>query len=358
MKSRVPSAVLLIDEGTHLLRQVPVGVFLTYYLGSIPFILGLIHFTAEMTLSSLAINRLIFSSLVLSVLFIWMKCWQSIFAKQLYGYLVHEQTSRRPLNYTIRQVLRLVVGHMIHQPWSFIALPVSFILTIPFGWMFAYYQNLTILACLKNEGGENTGKAASELASMWWKQNHGIMGILCLFSLFVFINLIVKGLFLPQLLKTLMGVETSFSQAGSHLLNSTFIFACLGVTYLLVDPLIKAIYLLRCFYGQAQKNGQDLVADIKRFKGLAKAGVLCVLMMLPLSLRAVNESENEQKRIGTTMELGLEERVPLVQEQDLEREIDRVLSQENMNGDFQKWILMRTLQVDSYNQWLMESAGC
>jgi hypothetical protein len=39
----------------------------------------------------------------------------------------------------------------------------------------------------------------------------------------------------------------------------------LGLTYLSLDPIVKAVYVLRCFYGESLKSGHDLKADLKQF---------------------------------------------------------------------------------------------
>ena len=36
------------------------------------------------------------------------------------------------------------------------------------------------------------------------------------------------------------GVETTFTKSGANLLSSTFLAVCLGLTYLCVDPIMKA----------------------------------------------------------------------------------------------------------------------
>src|SRR5207302_1722821 len=47
--------------------------------------------------------------------------------------------------------------------------------------------------------------------------------------------------------------------------NSTFFAAMFGLTYLCADPLLKAIYTLRCFYGESLRSGEDLKAELKPF---------------------------------------------------------------------------------------------
>jgi len=48
------------------------------------------------------------------------------------------------------------------------------------------------------------------------------------------------------------------------ILNTTFWIAMLGMTYLCLDPFIKTVYVLRCFYGSALKSGEDLKKELHR----------------------------------------------------------------------------------------------
>ena len=72
-------ALDLIDEAVHLLRRAPAGLLAVYYVGAMPFVLGLLYFWADMSRSAFAEKHLAASALGLAGLFIWMKCCQSVF---------------------------------------------------------------------------------------------------------------------------------------------------------------------------------------------------------------------------------------------------------------------------------------
>ena len=68
-----------------------------------------------------------------------------------------------------------------------------------------------------------------------------------------------------QLMKSLLGIESIFTLSGLRMIfNSTFLIAMLGVTYLVLDPIIKTVYVLRCFYGSALDSGEDLKAELNQ----------------------------------------------------------------------------------------------
>ena len=70
------SAVDLLEEATHLLRANP-SLLASYYFGSLPFILGLLYFWTDMSTGSDAWRHCSEASWGLTLLFIWMKTWQS-----------------------------------------------------------------------------------------------------------------------------------------------------------------------------------------------------------------------------------------------------------------------------------------
>src|SRR5438045_574221 len=77
------NALELIEEAIHLLRASPPATLASYYLGAVPFVLGLLYFWGDMSRSAFASQRLAEGALVVAVLFVWMKFWQAIFARNL-----------------------------------------------------------------------------------------------------------------------------------------------------------------------------------------------------------------------------------------------------------------------------------
>src|SRR6266849_8204047 len=76
-------ALELIEQALHLLRTAPAITFAIYYLGSLPFMLGLLYFWADMGRSPFAYQHLAGASLGVSVLFLWMKFCHAIFARNM-----------------------------------------------------------------------------------------------------------------------------------------------------------------------------------------------------------------------------------------------------------------------------------
>ena len=74
------SALRVIEEALHLLLNAPGMLLSIYYLGSVPFVLGLLYFWADMSRSAHADEYSAAAALGLAGLFVWMKAWQRLFA--------------------------------------------------------------------------------------------------------------------------------------------------------------------------------------------------------------------------------------------------------------------------------------
>ena len=74
------SALRIIEEALHLLRIAPGMLLSIYYLGSVPFVLGMLYFWADMSRGAHADEYSAAAALGLAGLFVWMKAWQRLFA--------------------------------------------------------------------------------------------------------------------------------------------------------------------------------------------------------------------------------------------------------------------------------------
>src|SRR5258706_3904850 len=99
------SGIDLIEEAVHLLRAASLAALAIYYLGALPFVLALLYFWADMSGSAFANQHLAGAALGVASLFLWMKFWQALFARQLRGLLAGQ--SLPPV--TVSRCLQLFV---------------------------------------------------------------------------------------------------------------------------------------------------------------------------------------------------------------------------------------------------------
>ena len=248
-----------IEEATHLLHHAPASSLALYYIGSLPFVLAVLWYWLDMSHDAFAHQRVESTSLLLAMLFLWMKCWQSAFAHSL---LCEVSGAVQP-HWSLRRTLRLLAQQSAIQPTALVMVPAAALLLLPFSRVVGFYQNVTLLG----SGEEGTFRGllhrAQSLAGHWAPEAWSLLAIQMGFKVFVALNVGVMILTVPQLVKMFLGIESVFTISPRAMLNSTFFLACLLITYLLVDPLLKACYVLRCFYGESLTTGADLRAELR-----------------------------------------------------------------------------------------------
>ena len=260
----------------------PLRITALYYVGSLPFILGLLYFIADMSKSAFAYQHEAEASFSLALLYIWMKCWQAIFCSRVISFI----SGAPVLKWSFPEMLRLCVTQTAVQPLGFIVLPVAAVITLPLGYTYAFFQNVSLLGNGRGAGMKAVYHAAFGQAKLFPRQNHVVLLIMALFWSFAFLNVVLLMFMAPQLLKTFTGIETAFTMAGWGLLNTTFFAAALCITHLLVNPLIKIIYVLRCFHGESLHTGEDLRMDLKNMR--PAANILALLIALFLCCRTIS----------------------------------------------------------------------
>jgi hypothetical protein len=248
------SAMRLLEQAVFMLRMAPADLLPVYYIGSLPFILGLLYFWGDMSRSADAGAYSASAALGMALLFVWMKCCQALFAARIYARLSHKPPDSHSYK---RWGLQIASQTLLHSTGIFI-LPLALLVTLPFGWCFAFYQNVTVLSQNECAGVRALYCQAWQQARLWPTANHHLMAVIFIFSLAVFVNLAIAVYLFPQMLKTFFGYESIFTLSGAKLFNTTFWITILSLTWLCVDPLIKTVYALRCFYGLAITSGDDI----------------------------------------------------------------------------------------------------
>lgn len=305
----------LLEEVFVLLRATP-GSLLSYYIGAVPFWLGLLYFFSDMSQSAYATERLVGGALVMALLYLWMKCWQAVFAAKLRAALLLAPEEE----WTFARIVRLVVTQAAWQPWGLIVRPIALVITIPFVWVSSFFQNISVLGDGRiSANGQSVGKRASAQALLWPGQAHLLVGMLALFGFFIWLNVVSAIVVVPSLLKTFFDIETAASRNLIALVsNTTFLSASIALAMLCLDPLWKAAYVLRCFHGESLRTGEDLLVELKKLERPARGAMAAVLAGLLLILPVQNSfAQAPQESAASTSPRAAE----------LERSIERVLQE-------------------------------
>ncbi len=270
----------LVEESVHLLRMNAGTALAAYYTGSLPFILGLLYFWADMSRSPYAAQHLTDASLAMALLFLWMKFWQAVFVDGLRARI----SASPPTRWNLRRALRVLLIQSAIQPSAVVVLPLALLPAgLPFPWAYAFYQNVTALTDGETAEIRKPFRRAWRQMMLWPGQNHLILIVLAGFGFCVLLNLVSVCYFLPHLLKMLLGIESVYTQSSLSMFNTTFIAAMFGLTYLCVDPIVKTVYLLRCFYGESLQTGEDLKSELRRFADAARTATAGLILVLSLA---------------------------------------------------------------------------
>jgi hypothetical protein len=271
-------AFTLVEEATHLLRRTPATAWLGYFIGAVPFLLCLFFFWSDMSRSGTATNRLPEMSLLLSVLYAWMKLWQAWFCDRLMNEVRGGDDSR---SMPFRGWLRLIASQMwIHatMPWVLI---LSFIALVPMPWAYAFYHNVTALAFDHfRRGGRTMALVRLAMAQTHWQpmQNVFLISLLHVGALFAYLNLLAGFAMGAFLLRSFTGIENPFTMRitlfFSLVVQAMLVMGC----YLALNPFVKALYVLRCFYGASRKTGADIEVQLRAL-AVAKPLVLAVAVL-------------------------------------------------------------------------------
>ena len=285
----------LLEEAVHLLRLAPASTLACYYVGSLPLVLAVLYFWADMSRSAFAADHLAAAAMGVAVTLVWMKSWHAVFTRQLLAQLCGEE----PPQWTLRRTARLVTVQAAIQPWGLIALPLAAVTVVFLPRIYAFFQNVGAFG----DGDPQATPAATfglawRQAKVWPGQNTSVHLMMLPLVLVVLVNLGIAVLVPAFLLKTLLGVDTVFSRGGFRTMNTTFLAILLGLAYVCVDPVMKAFYTLRCFYGRSLRTGQDLRAELKTLAG-ARKGLTAVLLSALAVFAAANTSASEKRGQAT-----------------------------------------------------------
>jgi hypothetical protein len=263
----------LLEEATHLLRRAPLFAWVVYCVCSLPFVLGALFFVADMSRGAHAWEHLSGAAFGMVLLFTIMKVGQAIFCDQLLHQLNDESNQL-----ALSRLPRVFYSQLAVQSFGLFILPVAAILTLPFGWSFALFQNFTVFGQGRKPLRQEISIAWQQ-AQTWPGQNHLTIVLLSLFWIMLIPAIAATLYLLPHLLHMLFGVDSIFVQSNQHMLNTTFWAVVFLVSMLLLDPLVKSVYVLRCFYGVSLSSGADLRVDLRRIQKSAVRLLICGLVL-------------------------------------------------------------------------------
>ena len=256
------SSLQIVEEGFHLLRTIDVSYFVWFYLGAVPFAVGLLFFTADQSRSSLAEQSAPGAATLMALLYFWMRFCQARFCGGLWETINPGHLPERTFVEKFRAGAALFFLQALWLPMMVIGL----FFALPLGWVVAALQNFTILAATQNYGDcplRNIFSDGLKHSHYDWAQNHGILVVMVIVSLFTWLNLVAACLVVTTFGKSFFGVESVFTiSPTAAIMNTTFLLGSLLLTWMVISPMMKAAYTLRCFYAESRHTGADLLSRL------------------------------------------------------------------------------------------------
>ncbi|MDD2600268.1 MAG: hypothetical protein PHO37_13755 [Kiritimatiellae bacterium] len=384
----VPSGLQMAGEALNIFGRLPAALHLLYYVGTLPFVIAFLYFWFDMSQSAYAQERLILWSLLLPVVFIWMKCWQSIYINALDNWLYEREPTQRSL----RGVARLIALNLMVQPLGLIVLPLTMVFGLPFMSASFFFQNMLLSRADYQEGvlaGCASALRAARLHAgqgfmvIWllspWQLGMGFvvayfmvflnkyLGVeaatggsstlllvgmasqavllACLVSPFgtlLGIGLTTLALSIPYLLEHVLGAETPFSHGWqAMLLNTSFVAVLYFLVFLILDPLLKIATVMRRFQYDARTGGDDILFSLKQLARRSRETarlVPIVFAVLALSPLASPAQGTQTKTAAASLSV---EATRLQHGARLDAALDRTLQQPRYT-----WRMPRTLELD------------
>ncbi len=399
VKSATEAGMFVAGTSLNIFGSLPLEIHFLYYLGSLPFVIAFLYFWFDMSQSAYADDRLIGWSLVLILLFVWMKCWQTVYVNKLNHWIYGIPMPA----YTLRGIIRLIIFTAIVQPSGFILVPVSMILGFPYMTAGFFYQDILLSEHLYTEGFLRCCVGSYRCAKQGYSQSMVLMWLFSpwqmgaavfLICVIVFINryfglaLVTAGnstlliasislqialitallspvacmlaigiagaaFLVPWMLEHLFGIETSLSHGYRSMLSSTSFFAVVYfLVFLVLDPLMKISMVIRRFQYNSRGNGEDILLALKNIiRGTRDAaGVLIFLsalsgaVLLPSALHGEIESD-----VVDAMPESVELR-PVGERGQLDTALDATLRQSRYTWRMQRQLKKKKAD-DSVSKW-------
>ena len=114
--SNLIGALDLVEETVSLARKIPLSYYSLYFLGAFPFFLAFVFFWDKMTTSNRASHFILPYSLLLAILFLWMKVGKSVFMQRVWFFI----SGIPPQKITLPEILRVLKIQLRTQPFLYL----------------------------------------------------------------------------------------------------------------------------------------------------------------------------------------------------------------------------------------------
>lgn len=253
------SSLELLDEGFHLLRGMPLVAWSIYLAAVLPFAWLFLFFWFTMIHEAGSERLLVEWSALLTLGLLVMRLGQTWFFQALVA-----RRSQRPLpRWGLRTLARAALEQSFWMGAGAIAIPLASLVMIPTPHVYSFFQYIMAASGRPAAEGGAEVRTAARLARAWGNADWKLLSLVSGFSVIVFFNWFLASQMGPGLLKSIFGIESAITRSGGWQAVAIFFPINLVLTFLVLDPLLKAAYALRWFYLRSQGSGEDLLVHLR-----------------------------------------------------------------------------------------------
>jgi len=255
------SGLDIIEEGFSLFKNNIFSALLFNLLGTVPFAIGLIYIIGDMSYGRASQVDIAGSALILTLLWMWNNLWQTVYRTRL----IDARCLRNLTKLNLKTLTRIFIRQNIVQPFGLILSPLAI---FPGMWWLTAFFNLFGVDYQDNPGIREQINRSKVLIGNNFRRTYQLMAIIWIFRVMIMFDIILLFIFMPAILKMLLGIDTPFSQADSVIsslqiiFNSTFFSAVFVTAWICYSPIEKAIWAVMIFYGESSKKGYDIIATL------------------------------------------------------------------------------------------------
>lgn len=260
-----PGPVAMLDDGVRLLRGLPASAWLLWAGGALPFG-GLLLY---------AINRLGWGvatrtdaaevALLLTAAWFWMRALHFRFCGAVWRQVAAGGDDQPPEPLPLRT-------RVFHGGLAAVLYAVSALFILPAPWLYPFAENLCIVPHVRHTHpmGEAWRQAVRSPG-----QSMALLSIAALAGGFLVINWGALLALVPAVVEFVSGAATDWQRHLTLALQGPLVPFAVVLTWLTLDPVLKAAHVLQCFHGLSTSTGEDIrVAWRRTLLPLAVAAVL------------------------------------------------------------------------------------
>jgi hypothetical protein len=241
----------LLEEAIHLLRRTSAITYAYYIVGVTPFALLFFQLLADASYHRYLVEHVSDSVIRLVIAYSWMKGFQALACQHLLASYSGEPVRQRRL----LELLKLWSAQCAIQPWGILVKPMAFIVMVPSPFVDAFFQTASVV--ITGQRGDFMRCIRLSVS----KIGPGLMlnAIVFIFRIVAFVCVYSTLATLPFLCKMLFGIETLLTHNFQWLVSIPFLLGTGFVSYLIIDLLLKAFYVIRFRRIECETSGKDLV---------------------------------------------------------------------------------------------------